>query len=88
MFGYLNSCILVRRYFTTFLMYGALKVPGWWGAGGWVVSYPLSSQVPTHVEVELGCDNLLGWQKMAIQPYRAILKGGSTLVNDIFLISL
>ena len=33
----------------------ALKVPG----GGWggVGSYPLSSQVPTHVEVELGCDN-------------------------------
>jgi hypothetical protein len=32
----------------------ALKVPG----GGWVVvaSYPLLSQAPTHVEVELGCD--------------------------------
>jgi hypothetical protein len=27
--------------------------------GGWVVvaSYPLSSQAPTPVEVELGCDN-------------------------------
>jgi hypothetical protein len=24
---------------------------------GWVASYPLSSQAPTHVEVELGCDN-------------------------------
>ena len=34
----------------------ALKVPGWW----WVVaSYPLSSQAPTHVEVELGCGNIL-----------------------------
>ena len=31
----------------------ALKVPvGWW----WVGSYP--SQAPTHVEIELGCDNL------------------------------
>jgi hypothetical protein len=34
----------------------ALKVPGW-GGGGVVGSYPLSSQAPTHVEVELGCDN-------------------------------
>ena len=32
----------------------ALKVPG----GGWVASYPLSCQAPTHVEVELGCDNI------------------------------
>jgi hypothetical protein len=34
----------------------ALKVPAW---GGVVVvgSYPLLSQAPTHVEVELGCDN-------------------------------
>jgi hypothetical protein len=24
---------------------------------GWVASYPLSSQAPTPVEVELGCDN-------------------------------
>jgi hypothetical protein len=34
----------------------ALKVPvvvGWW----WVGSYPLLSQAPTPVEVELGCDN-------------------------------
>ena len=32
----------------------ALKVPG-----GWVVGYyPLSSPAPTHVEVELGCDNI------------------------------
>jgi hypothetical protein len=33
----------------------ALKVPGWW----WVVvaSYPLLSQTPSPVEVELGCDN-------------------------------
>ena len=34
----------------------ALKVPV--VGGGWVGSYPLSSQAPTHVEVELGCDNL------------------------------
>jgi hypothetical protein len=36
----------------------ALKVPGW---VRWVVvgSYPLSSQAPTPVEVELGCDNIL-----------------------------
>ena len=33
----------------------ALKVPGWWG--GVVASYPFLSQAPTHVEVELGCDN-------------------------------
>ena len=38
----------------------ALKVPG--GGGGWwwwwwVASYPLLSQAPTPVEVELGCDN-------------------------------
>ena len=26
------------------------------GGGG---AYPLSSQAPTHVEVELGCDNIL-----------------------------
>ena len=32
----------------------ALKVPG---GGGGVASYPLSSQAPTPVEVELGCDN-------------------------------
>ena len=32
----------------------ALTVPGGWG--GWVASYPLSSQAPNHVEVELGCD--------------------------------
>jgi hypothetical protein len=25
--------------------------------GGWVASYPLLSQAPTPVEVELGCDN-------------------------------
>ena len=29
------------------------------GVGWWVGSYSLSSQAPTHVEVELGCDNLL-----------------------------
>ena len=34
----------------------ALKVPG--GVGGWVGSYPLLSQEPTPVEVELGCDNI------------------------------
>jgi hypothetical protein len=28
---------------------------------GWVASYPLLSQAPTHVEVELGCDNSLWW---------------------------
>ena len=28
---------------------------GWWGGVG---SYPLLSQAPTHVEVELGCDNI------------------------------
>jgi hypothetical protein len=33
----------------------ALKVPVGWGGG--VGSYPLLSQAPTHVEVELGCDN-------------------------------
>jgi hypothetical protein len=37
---------------------GALKVPGG-GVGWWVASYPLSSQAPTPVEVELGCDNKL-----------------------------
>jgi hypothetical protein len=26
--------------------------------GWWVGSYPLSIQAPTHVEVELGCDNM------------------------------
>jgi hypothetical protein len=34
----------------------SLKVPEkipWWVVG----SYPLSRQAPTHVEVELGCDN-------------------------------
>jgi hypothetical protein len=34
----------------------ALKVPV--GGGGGVASYPLSSQAPTPVEVELGCDNI------------------------------
>jgi hypothetical protein len=34
----------------------ALKVPG--GGGGVVGSYPLLSQAPTPVEVELGCDNM------------------------------
>jgi hypothetical protein len=38
----------------------ALKVPG-----GGVGSYPLSSQAPTQVEVELGCDN----SHIAINPY-------------------
>jgi hypothetical protein len=32
-------------------------VVGGWVVGGWVGSYPLLSQAPTHVEVELGCDN-------------------------------
>ena len=32
----------------------ALKVPVW---GGVVASYPLLSQAPTPVKVELGCDN-------------------------------
>jgi hypothetical protein len=32
-------------------------VGGWGGWGGWVGSYPLLSQAPTPVEVELGCDN-------------------------------
>ena len=35
----------------------ALKVPVWWG--GVVASYPLLSQAPTPVEVELGCDNYI-----------------------------
>jgi hypothetical protein len=35
----------------------ALKVPV---VGGVVASYPLSSQAPTPVEVELGCDNFGG----------------------------
>ena len=38
---------------------------------GWVVaSYSLSSQAPTHVEVELGCDNLSGsspWREVTPQ---------------------
>ena len=38
----------------------ALKVPVWGGGVvGWVGSYPLLSQAPTQVEVELGCDNLV-----------------------------
>jgi hypothetical protein len=38
----------------------ALKVPGGGvvGWGGVVASYPLLSQAPTPVEVELGCDNI------------------------------
>jgi hypothetical protein len=36
----------------------AFKVPGGGGGGGVVGSYPLSSQAPTPVEVELGCDNM------------------------------
>ena len=31
-----------------------------WGGGWWVGSYPLLSQGPTHVEVELGCDKKAG----------------------------
>jgi hypothetical protein len=35
------------------------KVPGGVvGWGGWVAYYPLLSQAPTPVEVELGCDKL------------------------------
>ena len=37
------------------LLLSALKVPG---GRWWVASYPLSSQAPAHVEVELGCDNI------------------------------
>jgi hypothetical protein len=33
----------------------ALKIPDGWVGG--VGSYPLLSQAPTQVEVELGCDN-------------------------------
>ena len=36
----------------------ALTVPGWWWGGGVVASYPLLSQAPTPVEVELGCDKI------------------------------
>jgi hypothetical protein len=35
----------------------ALKVHVWGGVGWVMGSYPLSSQAPTPVEVELGCDN-------------------------------
>ena len=35
-----------------------------------VGSYPLSSQPPTHVEVELGCDNFRFWAKKEL-----LLKG-------------
>ena len=38
------------------LSVSALKVPVW---GGGVGSYPLLSQAPTPVEVELGCDNIV-----------------------------
>ena len=31
--------------------------------GGVVASYPLLSQAPTPVEVELGCDNCMGKSK-------------------------
>ena len=45
----------------------ALKVPVW---GGGVGSYPLLSLAPTHVEVELGCDNresgTQGWQWLGL----------------------
>ena len=45
----------------------ALKVPVWWG--GVVGSYPLLSQGPTQVEVEveveLGCDNFLWLENQA-----------------------
>ena len=37
--------------------YIALKVPGWWVGWGEVDYYPLLTQAPTPVEVELGCDN-------------------------------
>ena len=34
-----------------------------------VGSYPLSSQAPTHVEVELGCDNLATYRINIIMPH-------------------
>jgi hypothetical protein len=55
------------------------------GGGWWVASYPLLSQAPTPVEVELGCDNyVLGgihkfsfmykkkfWSEKSIQEYHS-----------------
>ena len=54
------SYILRSLNWSTDLPGSALKVPGWWGGVG---SYPLSSQAPTPVEVELGCDKNSHWGK-------------------------
>ena len=49
----------------------ALKVPVW---GGGLGSYPLLSLAPTHVEVELGCDNSIG------NPMRYLLNKNITIL--------
>ena len=55
----LSSLVNVRLHTENWLCNlpgSALKVPGGWGGVG---SYPLLSQAPTPVEVELGCDNVV-----------------------------
>ena len=55
---HISSTWLKIRLYTEYqiprLPWNALKVPGWVG------SYPLSSQAPTHVEVKLDYDNFWG----------------------------
>ena len=62
-YGRLSSWVKIRLHTENQLPRlpgSALKVPVVGGVGWWVGSYPLSSQAPTHVEVELGCDNYVG----------------------------
>jgi hypothetical protein len=58
------------------LSVSALKVPGW------VASYPLSSQAPTPVEVELGCDNFLVVFTVSVVGEDTVVDGAAFVALD------
>ena len=67
---------MVSPRFTTYMASLWLK----WFTVWWVGSFPLSSQAPTHVEVDLGCDNYCS-QLWASTDQTAIARRGSLAHN-------
>jgi hypothetical protein len=48
-----------------------------------VGSYPLSSQAPTPVEVELGCDNILKYRVYCIKKKKALQNDFNTAIKNV-----
>ena len=60
---------------------------GWWGGGvewwgGVVASYPLLSQAPTPVEVELGCDNINVFSVQTLRSFATDLSQECVVFNQ------